>query len=350
MPQFQEDAVDVNVLSGAAQMAGDGKRYEFEQNSEKCIMELDRRKKKIETKISRWMLIKTAHMGDKNLVIQCLGAGVPVDYRDSLTGDSAMMAAANAGKFPIVKLLIEKYGAAVFAVNNANQSALHYAVAAGNEEMAVYFVVHGVSTLHKDAGGNAPMFMATKKMEQALRKAEKKTKKKLDPVLPPGKVEVKTPRAPERDDTPKISSMQMAAKFLVRPAENSDAKTALKGVSWNTLRGTSDAVDVIFVFIAGTGKLALPMPVKRTSTADDVVNLCCQKLLLTEFQRSLGLVSFSPRGELTEIPGFKPVLVVKSSYPTNRFVLYPNRGAPKTVANRLEQLADAAEAMEAEKT
>ena len=206
----------------------------------------------------------------------------------------------------------------------------------------------GVSTLHKDASGNAPIFMApNQKFEQAMRKAEKKSKKKLEPD---GPMTRRVIAAPVRDDStaPKVSSFQIAAKNLVRPKADSEAKESIRGVSWQSLRGTSDAVDVIFVYIAGTGSLALPVPVKRTTSADEVVSQCCQKLQLTELLRHLGLVTFSPRNETVEIPGFKSVVVVKASYPQNKFVLYPSRGAPKTVGDRLTQLAACAEQAEGE--
>jgi ankyrin repeat protein len=260
-------------------------------------MELDKRKKSITNPIRRWMLVKSAYMGDLNLVKQCLKSNVPVDYRDSLTGDTALMAACNCKtkklRMPLVKYLIGA-GAQVFAVNNANQSGLHYSVAANDEELSGYLTTLGVHTLHKDIGGNAPMFMASKQMEKVLRKAEKKAKSKLAPVLPPSKVVQASPKPEVRDDFvgQRKTSMQSAASQLVKPTRDQDAK---QSVSWSTLRGTSDCVDVLFVFIAGTGSMALPVPVKRTTSAQDVVNMVCMKLLLTEFQNQLILTSFSPQ-------------------------------------------------------
>ena len=139
LPKFDEEIDDVNVLSRASNLAGDG-RYEFEKNS-KFIMEI--KKRKIISKISRWMLIKSAFLGDKGLIQQCLAANVPVDYRDSLTGDTAMLVAANQGHFSLVKFLIEKCHAKGFATNNTNQSALHFAVAGKHEDMAIYLIIQG---------------------------------------------------------------------------------------------------------------------------------------------------------------------------------------------------------------
>ncbi len=104
----------------------------------------------------------------------------------------------------------------------------------------------------------------------------------------------------------KKSTIAGAASQLVKPVDD-DAKEA-KGVAWNTLRGTTDCVDVIFVYIAGTGTKALPVPIKKTTSADDVINLCAQKLFLSEFQRHLVLCMVSQDLQATEVPGFKSVL------------------------------------------
>jgi hypothetical protein len=101
---------------------------------------------------------------------------------------------------------------------------------------------------------------------------------------------------------------------------------------------------VIFVFIAGTGKKALPIPIKKTTSADDVINICAQKLYLSEFQRHLVLCIVSEADlQATEIPGFKSVLTVKQSYGRHRFVLFPARGASRDVGQRLQALAEAAD-------
>ena len=242
-----------------------------------------------------------------------------------------------------VKYLVKDTNATSYVVNNSGQTPLHYAVANASEEMAVLLTIAGCDIRHKDDGGNAPLFMAkTKKMEQVLRKAEKKCKHPPKPLLPACKQPKAAVKAVVVEDARK-NSLVGAASLLVRP-DGADAKDSLKGVKWNTVRGLTDAVDCVYIYIAGTGKLALPVPVKRTTSADDVINTCCTKLMLTEVQRHLVLMAFPPQGQgqKMEVPGFKPVLTVKSSYPHHKLVLYPGQGAPKNVGVRLKALADAA--------
>lgn len=110
------------------------------------------------------------------------------DTREALTGDTAVMAAILRKKFNVAKSLIKDLGATPNCVNNSMQSALHFAVASNDEDMVLFLVKLGVDTLQKDAAGSAPLFMCkTQELEQKMRKAEKKVKAKLPPVLPPGR-------------------------------------------------------------------------------------------------------------------------------------------------------------------
>lgn len=292
------------------------------------------------------MIIRSAYEGNQLFVKQCLKEGVPVDFRDPLTGDTALMAAALAGQGATAKFLVKECNASVACVNNMGKSALHYAVANEDVDLCVFLVKAGCDPLGKDNTGNVPLFLTkSRKLEQEMRKAEKKCKEKLKPVPPPGREGegAKSPRPepsgdPTAGGTLRKTSMQTAASLLVRPVDE-DAKQAMKGVAWNTLRGTTDAVDVVYVYVAGAGSKALPVPIKKTTSADDVINYCCQKLLLTEFQRYLMLKVFAADQTSIDVPGFKHVLIVKTSYPNHRFVLYPVKGSSKDVGERLESLA-----------
>ncbi len=70
-----------------------------------------------------------------------------------------------------------------------------------------------------------------------MRKAEKNVKKKLDPILPPGR-EIHAAKPVAEPEGRKKSSIAGAASQLVQPVDD-DAKS-VKGVAWNTLRGTKE--------------------------------------------------------------------------------------------------------------
>jgi hypothetical protein len=289
------------------------------------------------------MLIRAAADGNEALVKQCLKNGVPIDYREPLTGDTALIAAVLRGHKKLATVLVKECHAAPNCVNNASQSALHVAVNNEDLDTAVLLVALGVDTLQKDDAGNAPIFLCkTKAFEQKLRKAEKKAKERLPPIVPPGREKETAPKPALQPEVAKKNSIQAAASQLIKPVDD-DAKS-VKGVAWNTLRGTTDCVDVIFVYIAGSGKRALPVPIKKTTSADDIINIAAQKLYLTEFQRHLVLSTVNEDLIATEIPGFKSVLTVKQAYGRNKFVLFPARGASRDVAQRLAALAEASDA------
>ena len=44
-------------------------------------------------------------------------------------------------------------------------------------------------------------------------------------------------------------------------------------VKWNTIRGLSDATDMIYVYVSGTGSKALIMPIKNSTTAQGNASL-----------------------------------------------------------------------------
>ncbi len=342
----EEGAVsNMAALSGVASATGDGLRYEYERAPEKHVMETDKKGKSITCAVRRWMLIKSAAAGGELLVKQCLKNGVPVDFREPLTGDTALIAAVLRRQKKMAMFLIKECHAAPNCVNNAGQSALHIAVSMEDEDLALFLTTLGVDLLQKDDAGNAPLFMCKSKLfEQKLRKAEKKAKDKLTPIVPPGCEKGVAPKTAPAPEVARQNSVQAAAAQLIKPVDD-DAKS-VKGVAWNTLRGTTDCVDVIFVFIAGSGKRALPVPIKKTTSADDIINIAAQKLYLTEFQRHLMLSIVSDELQASEIPGFKSVLTVKQSYPRHKFVLFPQRGANRDVAQRLVALAEASEALE----
>ena len=87
LPNLKDDAEEKNTnvaLAGASSMS-DGKKYEF-QRDDSMKWELEEKGKRIKSGIRRWMLLRAAFEGKTHLVKQCLKEGVPVDYRDSLSG------------------------------------------------------------------------------------------------------------------------------------------------------------------------------------------------------------------------------------------------------------------------
>lgn len=112
----------------------------------------------------------------------------------------------------------------------------------------------------------------------------------------------------------------------------------------STLQNASDAVDVIYVYIGNGRDRAFPFAVKRNTSCGDCINNVCQRLLLVESARHLHIQSVDPtrRTAPVDIPDFKALFLVKSSYPSNIFVLVPKPGAPSHVARELAALNDAA--------
>jgi hypothetical protein len=356
---FQEEdpqAKPMVALAGAASTVNDGRRYEF-QRDPSCVMEIDEKKRLISAKVGirKWMLLKAAWLGETKMVQQVMREGVPIDHRDPLTGDTAIMVACQSDELPskkklkFIQFLVHDCGSAVSYTNNVGQSALHYCVANADTEVACYLVQQGADTLLRDDAGNVPLHMTKDQaFERELRKAEKKLKAKQDPIPPPAKIlaqQQATTKPAANAGTLRQSSMASVAALLVRPMHD-DAKAEMKGIQWATLRGVTDAVDVVYIFVAGTGRKALPVPIKRTTSADDVISYCCNKLQITEFHRFLSIVMINEDGKTLDVPGFKQILTAKTSYPDYRFVLWPTKGAPKDVSVRLSSLAQQSEQIE----
>jgi hypothetical protein len=110
--------------------------------------------------------------------------------------------------------------------------------------LCVFFFFFFFFAIIKDVAGNAPLFMCkTKELEQKMRKAEKNVKKKLDPIVPPGR-EIHVAKPVAEPEGRKKSSIAGAASQLVQPVDD-DAKS-VKGVAWNTLRGILKQKQVFF--------------------------------------------------------------------------------------------------------
>lgn len=155
-------------------------------------------------------------------------------------------------------------------VNNAGESALHYAVRNRDVALAECLIKHGADTMLRDDEGRKPMFMAPDKVfEKVMRDAEKKRKKILEPVLPPAKAAAladaeKARRAALVASAPaatQVSTREVAARQLVSMTAPDANTKAADPIKWNTLRGTSvgayesDTVDVIHVFLGACLRL-----------------------------------------------------------------------------------------------